>query len=198
MFFVNFVVQLMTTGMIQEETAINLSLIRTTIKEKLLNDVRRRMKEMMKRKRANSLSVERSPEYDSPPHLHHFGTEKSCRTWSSNLDRNDYHYFVWLTMAIMKGLHLIALIGENFPVWFSSEVRLRKELLQMKRWSLRKIPFLWYSSSHISSSFPSEHCRKLSHWNFFSTQIFLPANSPPLAVHITSSSFSQCPPDGSL
>ena len=103
MFFVNFVVQLMTTGMIQEVTAINLNLIRTTIKEKLLNDVRRMMKEMMKTKRTNSLSVERSPEYDNPPHLHRVGTGRSCRTWSSNLDRSDYYYFVLLTMMIMTG-----------------------------------------------------------------------------------------------
>ena len=44
MFSVNFVVQLMTTGMIHEVTAMNLNLIRTTIKDKLLNDVWRRMK----------------------------------------------------------------------------------------------------------------------------------------------------------
>ena len=51
MFFVNFVVQLMTTGMIHEVTAMNLNLIRTTTKDKLLNDVRMMMKEMMKTKR---------------------------------------------------------------------------------------------------------------------------------------------------
>ena len=39
MFSVNFVVQLMTTGMIHEVTAMNLNLIRTTIKDKLLNDM---------------------------------------------------------------------------------------------------------------------------------------------------------------
>ena len=55
------------------------------------------------------------------------------------------------------GLHLIALIGKNFPVLFSSEVMLRKGLLQITRWSLVKIPFFLYSSSHISSSFPSSH-----------------------------------------
>ena len=133
MFFVNFVVQLMTTGMIHEVTAMNLNLIRTTIKEKLLNDVRRMMKEMLKRKRTNSLSVEQSPEYGTPPHLRHVGTGRSCRTWSSNADRSDYYHFVLLTMVIMTGVHLIALIVKNFPVLFSSEVMLRKELLQMKR-----------------------------------------------------------------
>ena len=126
MFSVNFVVQLMTTGMIHEVTAMNLNLIRTTIKDKLLNDVWRRMKEMMKRKRTNSLSVEQSPEYGTPPHLHHVGTGRSCRTWSSNEPGGDFFYFVWLTMVIMTGLHLIALIGKNFPVWFfSAEVMLR-------------------------------------------------------------------------
>ena len=123
--FCNFVVQLMTTGMIHEVTAMNLNLIRTTIEDKLLNDVWRRMKEIMKRKRTNSSSVEQSPEYDSPPHLHHVGTEGSCRTWASNADGSGFYYFVLLTMVIMTGSHLIALIGKNFPVLFSSVVMLR-------------------------------------------------------------------------
>ena len=55
------------------------------------------------------------------------------------------------------GLHLIALIGKNFPVLFSSEVMLRKGLLQITRWSLVKILFFLYFSSHMSSSFPSWH-----------------------------------------
>ena len=72
-------------------------------------------------------------------------------------------YVVIITMRIetmmTTGLHLIALMGKNFPVLFSSEVMLRKGLLQITRWSLVKILFFLYSSSHISSSFPSRHCR---------------------------------------
>ena len=70
-------------------------------------------------------------------------------------------YMVIITMRIetmmSTGLHLIALMGKNLPVLFSSEVMVKKGLLQITRWSLVKIPFFLYSSSHMSSSLPSWH-----------------------------------------
>ena len=71
-------------------------------------------------------------------------------TWTLE-DRIATEYIV-LLMMMMKGMYLIALMGKNLPVLFSSE-----GLLQMMRWSLWKIPFFLYSSSHISSSVPSSH-----------------------------------------
>ena len=70
-------------------------------------------------------------------------------------------YVVIITMRIetmmTTGLHLIALMGKNLPVLFSSEVMFRKGLLQITSWSLVKIPFFLYFSSHFSSSFPFWH-----------------------------------------
>ena len=62
-----------------------------------------------------------------------------------------------MMIMMMTGMYLIALIGKNLPVWFSSEVMVKKGLLQIMRWSLLKILFFLYSSSHFSSSFPSSH-----------------------------------------
>ena len=52
-------------------------------------------------------------------------------------------------------MHPIALIGKNLS--FFSLLMFRKRLVQMKSWSLLKMPFLLYSVSQSFSSVPSSH-----------------------------------------
>ena len=59
-------------------------------------------------------------------------------------------------MTVTTETHQIALTGKNLPLPVSL-LMFRKGLLQIKRWSLLKIPLFLYSSLHISSSFPSWH-----------------------------------------
>ena len=93
---------------------------------------------------------------------------------------------------LMAGLYLMALMGKNLPVLFSSVLVTKKGLLQRCRSFRVKIFSFRYSSSQLSSSSAFRHWRLLSQRNFSGTQIFFPAHLlPSLAVHI---SFSPQPP----
>ena len=86
---------------------------------------------------------------------------------------------------LMAGLYLMALMGKNLPVLFSSVLVSKKGLLQRCRSFRVKIFSLRYSSSQLFSSSALRHWRKLSQRNFSGTQIFFPAHFPSLAVHLS-------------
>ena len=65
-----------------------------------------------------------------------------------------------LMIIMMAGLYLMALMGKNLPVLFSSVLVMFKEgLLHRYQSFLVKIPLSRYSFSQSSSSFPSSHWR---------------------------------------